>query len=284
MRKVVLFCALSIFFGALGCGGGNDAAPDNSAVGVEEIPPSWDDQSNHDWIYRNQYKQHMRHLWLDCNRVVSAGRGDLEPTWIEISGAAADIQRRAELMGGFWSDILAAGEEIEYCLEDEDRMGASAEFTKLGAACDGCHMATWSPAYLHVTKGTVDRWLNNLPTAHNVNETDKNPPPAVPNREVMKKLNFHYQMATMRLEQWQPEDLNKSLAEILPEAKTRAERWKAVADSAKKLVDLANRRKRDGMKEAYGELTQSCLACHGANTGGMREILIPMTWDGPAGN
>lgn len=282
MRKAILFGALAIVFGVIGCSGGNEPVANNEPV-VAEIPPSWDDQSDTDWIYRNQYKQHMRHLWLDCNRVVSAGRGDLEPSWVEIVGSAGDIQRRAEMFHGFWKQIVDSGEELQYCLEDKDRMGASAEFTKLGAACDGCHMATWSPAYLHVTKGTITRWVNDLPTEHNVNEMDDNPPPTYPNREVMKKLNFHYQMATMRLEQWQTEEMLKSIGEILPEAKIRAERWKTVADNAKKIVDLANRRKREGMKEAYNDMTQACLACHAANTGGGREILIPMTWEGPGG-
>lgn len=283
MRKVILLCALAIICGVIGCSGGNDPAPGNEPV-VETIPPSWDDQSYRDWIYRNQYKQHMRHLWLGCNRVVSAGRGDLEPTWVEIVGSAGDIQRRAEMFEGFWQTIFASGEEIQYCLDDQDRMGAAAEFTKLGDACDGCHMATWSPAYLHVTKGTIDRWLNNLPTAHNVSEMDNNPPPAVPNREAMKKLNFHYLMSTQWLEGWKVEDMKKSLDQITPEAETRSRLWNAVATNAKKIVDLAQRRKREGLEEAYNAMTHACLTCHASNAGGEREILIPMPWNGPSGN
>ncbi|MBZ0136684.1 MAG: hypothetical protein K8I27_09955 [Planctomycetes bacterium] len=280
MRKAILFCALAVACFLVACGADNTSSG-NDGTDVAPMPPSWDNQTDRDWLYRNQYKQHMRHLWIDCNRVVSAGRGDLEPTWVEIIGAAADVQRRASIMGGFWSDIVAAGEEIEYCLDDQDRMGTAAEFTKLGAACDGCHMATWSPAYLHVTNGTVDGWLNNRVTKHNVNEQDNNPPPTLPNREAMKKLFFHYSMAQMRLEQWQPEDMKTSIGKILEEARVRSERWGTVATEAGKIVELANARKREGMKEAYGVMTEACLTCHGLQAGAAREILIPMPWDGP---
>ena len=262
MRKTILFCALAIVCGVIGC---SDETPVGNEPVVEPIPASWDDQSDRDWLYRNQYKQHMRHLWIDSNRVVSAGRGDLEPTWVEIVGAASDIQRRAEMMGGFWSQIVAAGEEIEFCLEDQDRMGTSAEFKALGAACDGCHMATWSPAYLHVTSGTVDRWLDNRLTKHDVNEMDNNPPPTIPNREAMKALFFHYNMMSMRIEQWQPDKMKESLDLILSEARIRVERWKTVASNAAKLVDLANSSHVPSTKVAPPSIATSSSATGGSD-------------------
>jgi hypothetical protein len=278
MRVVICLAAATLVCAAVGCSGGKT---DNGNEPGDKPPASLDDQSDRDWLYRSQYKSHMRHLWIDSNRIVSAGRGDLEPTWFEIRASARDIRERAELMGGYWSEIVARGEEVQMCAEDEDRMGASNEFRALGAACDGCHMATWSPAFLHVTSGTIDRWLKNLPTKHGENEQDTVPPPAIPNREAMKRLYFHYSMAEMRIEQWQPQDLNDALSKLLPEAKIRADRWKTVATRAAELEQLATRRTREGMKEAYTTMTNACIACHAEQAGGGREILIPMPWDGP---
>lgn len=280
MRKLIVLFLLAITTAVIGCGTENSTG-NSPAESPKKPAASLDDQSDRDWLYRSQYKSHMRHMWIDANRIVSAGRGDLEPTWYEIRASAGDIRRRAELISGFWSDIVKRIEEIEWCADDDDRMGAANEFRALGASCDGCHMATWSPAYLHVTNSIIDGWLTNQPTNHQADEQDAEPPPAIPNRETMKKLFFHYSMAEMRIEEWQPEALKKSLAEILPEAKLRAERWKTVADNAKKLEESAAARQRDGLKDAYNAMTQACLACHGVQAGYARDILIPMPWEGP---
>jgi hypothetical protein len=107
------------------------------------------------------------------------------------------------------------------------------------------------------------------------------PPPAIPNREAMKLVFFNYQMVELRLQKWEPENLKKSMAPLRAEAAKRAQRWKTVADEAGKLVEAAKSRKRDGMKEAYEAMTLACLQCHTDNAGGIRDIMIPMPWNGP---
>src|SRR5690606_19552455 len=151
------------------------ADPAPTPGGAEGKPPSWDDQSDRDWLYRSQFKTHMRHLWINSNRVASAGRGSAEPTWHEIRAGAEDIRNRARMLGGYWQQLRESTETMLECVEDEDRFGATLEFRELGAACDGCHMATWSPAYLHVTNKVVQGWLANKPTPHGVEEVDDNP-------------------------------------------------------------------------------------------------------------
>jgi hypothetical protein len=279
MRTVVITGLLAVCFVVLGCGGaGNDAEPPPPP---EKPPIAWDDQADHDWVHRSQYKQHMRHLWIDCNRIVSAGRGEMEPTWHEIHSAAADIQRRAGDFAEFWAEIDDSGGVILECVEDEDRIGATREYQRMGAACDGCHLATWSPTYMHVTTEEMENWNNNKPSTPGMMIEMADPPPAIPNREAMKTLFFNYRMVELRLQKWEPEDLKKSMEPLRAEAAKRAARWKAVADEAGKLVEAAKKRKRDGMKEAYNKLTLTCLQCHTENAGPIREIMIPMPWDGP---
>jgi cytochrome c556 len=283
MRKVVLTGVLAMAFAVLGCGGGGDNVDNTSAgtPGPSKPPIGWDDQGDHDWLHRSQFKQHMRHLWIDCNRIVSAGRGDLEPTWYEIHSAAADIKRRAEDFAGFWAEIDDAGGKVLECVEDEDRVGATREFQRLGSACDDCHMASWSPTYLHVTSEEIANWNSNKPSTPGMSIEQKDPPPAIPNRESMKTLFFHYQMAELRLKKWELADLQTELGKIRPEAAKRAERWKTVADEAGRLVEAAKKRKRDGMKDAYERMTYACLQCHTEYAGPIRDIMIPMPWNGP---
>jgi cytochrome c556 len=268
MRTAVLCLAISLAFALIACG---KAEP-------EPLPPSWDDQSDRNWLYRSQYKTHMRHMWINANRIVSAGRGDEQPAWPEIWASAEDIQRRAALLGGFWRDLDHRAAGMLEAIEDGDNFGAYAEFRALGAACDGCHMATWSPAYMHVTVDVMDGWLKNKPTPHGVEEVDLNPPPAIPNREVMKQLWDAYYLVELRRELWQVEDLRKNLGRMTPEFKQRAELWRQVEQNAARLVMLARDFKRDGMQQAYTAMTNACLSCHAQHAGEAREILIPMPW------
>jgi cytochrome c556 len=267
---LLLICAIGCAL--LACGKAD--APAETAPA-----PSWDDQSDRDWLYRSQYKTHMRHMWIDANRIVSAGRGDAEPMWAEIWAGAEDIQRRAKLLGDFWRDLDERATNILEAIEDEDRFGAAEEFRALGAACDGCHMVTWSPAYLHVTVDVMDGWLKNKPTPHGVEEIDLNPPPAIPNREVMKKLWEAYYRVELRLELWQIEDLRKQLGVMQPEFKQRTVFWKQVEDNAARIVALAKQFNREGMPQAYTAMTNACLSCHAQHAGQAREILIPMPWE-----
>lgn len=267
--------------GVAACGSG-DNEPSNTPTNADtpEIPVSWDDQSDRDWLHRSQFKTHMRHMWVDSNRIVSAGRGDMEPTWEEISAAAGDIQWRAELMGKFWSSIDGHIQEALFCVDDEDRIGVTSELTAMSNDCDSCHMASWSPAYLHVTGSIVDGWLKNLPSEHDVNEVDPNPPPLIKNRDSMQQLWHNLRMAKLRLRNWQVEDLQEELSEMAPLVATRVKRWKDVAEQAARIVELASSRQADGMKAAYTQMTDTCLRCH-AELVGTREILVPMPWDGP---
>ena len=281
MRKLLITGMLTVCCAVIGCGSGNtDNAPPANAP-PEKTPIGWDDQSDHDWLHRSQFKQHMRHMWIDCNRIVSAGRGELEPTWHEIRASAADIHRRAGDFAGFWAEIDDAGGAVLACIEDDDRIGATREFQRLGAACDGCHMASWSPTYMHVTGVEIGNWNSNKPTVPGREIVQAEPPPAIPNRESMKTLFFNYQMAEARLHKWETAGVKESMPPIRTEAAKRAERWRTVESNAGKLVEAAKRRKRDGLKEAYEAMTYTCLQCHTEQAGGIREIMIPMPWDGP---
>ena len=273
MKLAAFLLALCVGCLLVACGAG-----DNTDQPPAMPAASLDDQSDRDWRFRSQYKAHMRHLWIDCNRIAGAGRGELEPSWHEIRSSATDIAARAKLLGGYWADIEARCATVVECAEDDDRIGASDELKALGAACDGCHLATWSPAFLHVTLDTMDGWLKNQTAKPGVGEVDAEPPPAIPNREAMKELWFHLQMAEMRVEQWQREDLKSELEKIRSVAAQRAHLWNTVGDNAALLQKLSTSRKRDGMKEAYLAMTSGCAACHAQNAGGERPIMAPMAW------
>jgi cytochrome c556 len=278
MRKSIVFAALAALCAVVSCGNsgnGNAPAPDAAP------PASWDDQSNREWRHRSQYKTHMRHMWIDSNRIVTAGRGDAVPSWAEIWSAAEDIGRRATLIGGFWRDVDERSATILECAQERDRIGAAEEFRALGAACDGCHMATWSPAYMHVTDHILDGWLQNNPTTGVPEEMDKNPPPLIPNRTAMQKLYFDYQVLELHIESWRVEKMPENINAMREQAQKRAERWEGIAAKAKELVGLAKDKKREGMREAYSAMTAYCLNCHGEYVAEPRTILIPMPWDGP---
>lgn len=282
MRYAMLLLAATLVCVAAACGAGNGPegnAADNAPT--EAAPRNWDDQSDRNWRHNSQYKAHMRMLWVDCNRVVAAGRGDAEPTWHEIRAGAEDIARRADLIGGFWAEIDKQAAELLDCVEYDDRINATEAYKNMGAACDGCHHVTWPISYMHVTDGVVDRWLKNLPTHGQMEETDEVPPPLIPNRDSMKTLFFHYQMLELRLEQFKIEDVREQVDAVRKQAQPRAARWKTVGDNARTIAELSKKRKRDGMKEAYTSMTAACLACHGEQAGPMRPIMVPMPWDGP---
>ncbi len=253
----------------------------NEPVAPVAKPPSWDDQSDNLWPYRSQFKAHMRHLWLDANRLVSAGRGDARPTFNEIYASAADISRRAGLMHGFWKGIADHAQMLQMAVEDDDRPGATEEMRELGLSCDGCHMATWSPAYLHVTLHTIDAWKANQIKLGMEMETDKEPPPEIPNRVVMQSMWKQFQAAESALKAWNKAEALRQVEQISGMAKTRAALWRTVQENADALVELARAERKQGLSQAYTDMTAACRTCHAAFAGPERPVHNPMPWDGP---
>jgi len=279
-RYVALLSAtLAMAFAIAACGpGANEVAnaPANTAK-----PPSWDDQSETNWLYRSQFKSNMRHMWIDANRIVSAGRGDKRPTYDEIWAGAEDILRRARGGLNFWSTIVKQTEMLQMAMDDDDRPGATEEFRALGMACDGCHMATWSPAYLHVTLHNLEAWQNNRIKLGMEMEKDDNPPPEIPHRVLMQKMWKQYQAAQLALQDWKKPQVTAETRQIAEAAKSQVAMLKMVVDGAEKLLELAKAQKSAGLADAYNTMIGGCQSCHAANAGAPRPILNPMPWEGP---
>lgn len=275
---IVPVLLLLITVACAGCVAKDDAPPPPE----NRIAATLDSQDDTDWIYRNQFKSHMRHMWIDSNIIVSAGRGELRPTFFEIRPAAADIRARAELMGGYWRTLREQAEEMEWILEDEDRIGATESLRTIGAACDGCHIATWSPAYLHVTTNTLEHWIGNRPTPHGEDEKDAEPPPPVPNRVLMQRLWRDYQSLENGIESWDVVLAQESVNLLLPEIEIRERAWTQIAALAGEIEQAAKEEDANALKEPYLKMASHCAACHARLAGGDRKILNPMPWDGPA--
>lgn len=277
MRAMIAALGLAACLCAVAaCGGANEAG--NAPVALTK-PPSWDDQGNRDWLYRMQFKDHMRHLWIDANRIASAGRGDEQPAWDEIWAGAADIAQRSALMQRYWEGVRDGAAEGLLALEDDDRIGTADAVRAAGLACDGCHMATWSPAYLHVTGGVLDAWAAGKNTPADHLETDKNPPPEIPARRVMANLWRHLQAAQVAVKDWDKPALEAAFKEIQGPATSGASMWKTVHDHAAAIEAAARARKRDGMGDAYKAMRATCIVCHAANAGPDRPILTPLAWE-----
>lgn len=278
-----LICALLLLAAALcaaaGCTGRSDAGNQPAAPALK--PPSWDDQGDNLWLYRSQFKAHMRHLWLDSNRIVGAGRGDARPTFDEIHAAASDISQRARLLHGFWKSISDHAQMLQMAMDDDDRPGSAEELRELGLACDGCHMATWSPAYLHVTLHTIEAWKANQIKLGMEMETDNEPPPEIPNRVVMQSMWKQFQAAQAALKTWNKEEAARQVSQIAGMARTRADLWRTVWENADALVELAKAERKQGLADAYTTMTGACRTCHAAFAGPQRPVHNPMPWDGP---
>lgn len=276
MRYLMVFTLLATcgcaFFA---CSGGTNETANAPAV----RPPSWDDQSSKDWLYRMQYKGHMRHMWIGANRIVTAGAGDKQPNWDEIWAGAADIESRSELMLRYWKGMRDHAENGLMAVEDGDRIGADDAVRKVGLNCDGCHMATWSPAYLHITHGTLDAWVAGKNAPMDMLESDDEPPPEWPNRRVMAELWKQWQVAQLGVQDWKKERIVEGLKPILAEAATRTTHWQSIHDNAVKLKQLAENKKREGMQAAYNAMRATCLACHAAQAGPERPIQSPLPWN-----
>lgn len=275
---VAVLAALAAGFAIAAC---TPTAENNTPPVKAGPPPSWDDQSDTDWLYRSQFKASMRHMWIDANRIVSAGRGDKRPSYDEIWAGAEDIARRARIGVNFWSTIAKQADALQMALDDDDRPGAADEFRALGMACDGCHMAAWSPAYIHVTLKNLEAWQKNRITSGMEMEKDKEPPPSIPHRELMQRMWTQYQAAQLALQDWKKPQVTAETKQIGEAAKGQAALWQTVLENAETLVKLARASKRAGMPEAYTAMTAACRTCHGMMAGPERPVHNPMPWDGP---
>lgn len=253
---------------------GENAEPSKKAT-----PVTWDDQSDMDWLHRQQFKTRMRSMWIGANRIVSAGRGDKRPAYDEIWASAADIRDRAAETRDHWQAIADHLGELKFAVEDDDRIGAAVEFRAAGISCDRCHMANWSPAYLHVTEGVVGAWLKNDTTPPEHDEVDPDVPPATPHRVLMQEFWRDYLVAKSDLEAWDKPNLLRMAGVMEAQAAAQAKLWGTVAEQAGVLASLAEAEKRDGMQEAYQTMANTCAACHAAFAGAERTIMNPMPWD-----
>lgn len=280
MRRILVLAlaALAAGFVIAAC---TPLAQDNQPGKKKGPPPSWDDQSDTDWLYRSQFKSSMRHMWIDANRIVSAGRGDARPNYEEIWGSAEDIARRAKQGYNFWSSIAKTVDALHLAMDDDDRPGANDEFRALGVTCDGCHMAAWSPAYLHVTLDHMEKWKQNRIKLGLEMEKDKEPPPEIPHRVFMQKLWEQYQAAQLAMQDWKKAEAKAETLKIAEAAKVQMVYWQQVLVSAEKLVELAKAQKKAGMADSYTAMITTCRACHAAFAGPERPVHNPMPWDGP---
>ncbi|MCA8934983.1 MAG: hypothetical protein KDB68_02150 [Planctomycetes bacterium] len=220
----------------------------------------------------------MRHMWLNANRIVAAGSGENEPSWAEVEMFATDIHWRAELYASYWQLLVAESEEGLFALEDEDRIGVSAQIDKVSMACDSCHAATWSPWYLRVNEGTLDQWKSNEPRPHIAVNPEPNPPLRTPHLEEMKLICDNEVDLRASLDKWDLAKMEDALTSIRNVATARSAFWKPVVENSATIMDLAQRKKREGLSEAYGGMTFGCLACHASNVGKLREINNPVPW------
>ncbi|MCC6465040.1 MAG: hypothetical protein IT463_06840 [Planctomycetes bacterium] len=261
------------------CGQGDN--PGNTAA--KGPPLSWDDQAADNWHHSSQFKTNMRFMWIGANRIVSAGRGDKKPTYDEIWTGAADVSRRAGLYLNYWKAIQESHQNLMLALDDDDRPNATDEFRNFAQACDGCHFQSWSPAYLHVTKGIMDGWTENktTPPGLDMNEVDTEPPPSIPNREKMQALVKAYNNGKVHIEDWNKDGIRRAMADVPALVDMRVQHWQGVKDNADKIYDLARASKREGLKEAYEAMTGFCNSCHAQLVSGQRKYLAPMAWDAP---
>ena len=258
------------------------ARPDDGNAPAKPVRNEHDEQANREWLDRNQLKTLMRHMWIDSNRIWSATQGDARPPYDEVWAAAEDIRRRASDMHRHWDQIHTHLEEVLVCAEEDDRIGAAYELRTAGAGCDGCHMAVWSPAYLHVTNGVVDAWLKGMPTPMEEDEMTRTPPPDLPFRRVMQQLWGNYQSVRTAIATWDLPTIKSETPKMIEVARKNSIWWKGVVTEAETMIRYAQAEKREdangSLKDAYVRMTGICAACHAQTVGEVREIMNPIPW------
>lgn len=273
-----LLCILAFVASFAGsCSPGDSYTPDNSPA--SETPVSWDEQSDSNWIHRSQYKTNMRHMWVDANRIVSSGSGDMVPNWAEVQTFSSDIRWRAENYSKHWQDLLDETEAGLFAVEDEDRIELSGQVDAIGITCDSCHTASWSPWYLRVNEGILDKWKQDVNTPNMVADDDPNPPPQIHHRKEMHVLcDLEIEIRRAR-DEWDLPAMESSLQSIKQIAAARAALWRTVVTESNTIEVLARAKKSEGMKEAYGRMRNACITCHAMQVGEVREVHNPISWD-----
>lgn len=280
-----LMCAtasMTLFVAA--CTG--NSSGNNSPPAPKQAPPFWDDQLDHNWIYRNQYKTTMRTLWLDCAKIVTMSRGEGTPDYALVEAYAKDIASRADRLAMRWEAFAAPGKAVVEALADKDWLSANAENETFGKACDSCHLETWSPIYQHATKEIIGKWLRNeIPSAHDSMLNEGEPPPAVENRAVMQAMLVHHDKTEAAII---AKDASAAIAHvqaIMDIAAKRGKRWRDLQIAADALARLAANKEREKLGQSYGEMVSHCYQCHQVHAvfadpkTPPRAVLNPMPFD-----
>lgn len=245
-------------------------------------PLIWDAQENGDWVNNMPYKADMRHMWIDCNRLVSAGRGDAQLDSDATFTTSADISRRAGKYAELWQMTADYCEELldfEQEVRAGDWQGYDIAMNDAWNSCNNCHLAAWAPSYLHVTDDVIRAWNSDKLTPSGVDIEVHNPPPEIPNRRTMAELNTAFELIDKCYQERTPESIDKALEgarTIIRIASQRATFWATIKEQA----DLIKESKDvDEIRDAYNVMIAQCKACHAMQAGGERKIMTPLSWD-----
>ena len=242
-------------------------------------PPSWFDQSQSDWLYHSLFKMNMRMLWIDCNRVVSAAKGDGQIAFDEIEVSALGIQRRASELASFWKGVNTSLDEVHEASLDKDWLLTYEEYKGLWNACNDCHRYTWSPAYSHVTDAMLEAWLQGKHRPEMENEVDATPAPMIPNRKIMQDMNVTTYGLEKGIATRDTTRIEFEIKKLRIEVNNRIKYWGSIAEGASKMLTLAQNNESQGMKQLYSRMTSNCAACHAQTVGEVRTIMHPMNWE-----
>ncbi len=274
-------------------------------------PQVWDAQENRDWLYAMPYKANMRHMWIDCNRLVSAGRGDKKTEFAEIYTASRDIAQRSGNYASLWEETATRYQELMECEEDlrsDDWIIFDVNVQIAWNTCNTCHLSAWSPHYLHVTEGAINAWTSDKLTPHEGNIQIKTPPPEIQNRRSMKALLDAFALideCNLKKDPKYVDQMLEGCKTIFQIASSRATYWRAIQKSALEMtlysdasVDLDEGeldlemyasleldpdelygKDIDKVREAYGKMITQCKACHATQAGGEREVMTPLSWN-----
>lgn len=251
-------------------------------------PQVWDDQENRDWLFAMPFKADMRHMWIDSNRIVSAGRGDRKTDFSAIYTASSDIAQRSGNYAKLWEDAAQRYQNLMECEEDlraGDWISFDVDVQIAWNACNTCHLSAWSPHYLHVTEGSITAWTSDKLTPLEGNIETDSPPPEIQNRRTMHSLIDAFSLidkCNLKKDPKYVDQMVEGCKTIIRIATQRGKFWRAINESAmlmKLNSDPDETKDVDKVQSAYVQMVAQCRTCHATQASGERKIMTPLSWE-----
>ncbi|MDC1141940.1 hypothetical protein OAU50_02510 [Planctomycetota bacterium] len=293
LKALIFLAGLCIGSAMIGCGrSDSNTADDNKPASKAEAAPipqpplptsqpperigptPWED-----WMHHSPIRENMRRFWVDMGQIVAnSARPELvDGMGVELlDSAAADIERRAERIAGYWKAVRDRASASVLKARAGDWPAAYDDLDEMHHECGNCHHEYWTQAARGYLPETLKGWHENgTPFEYEPwGEQVFSAPPKV--RARMDKLRTDMNASFAAIDAKDLTAYDRTVKAIYDTSNKQYKIFNDIALNAAQIQNAANVGDLGGVEKYYNRIATKCITCHAETADG--RALNPLPW------